>query len=472
MRRPLLAQVDEATALNALRGRTVNYDPARAPMDGRPAGHWHVDADDTVIGLELPGDPVPGGPWETACLLVRQYEFAEPRILRAAYRGDDELAGRYMLLEGRFFGLRFYLGVRVDSVTDTTRDGSSGPERVWGWSYLTLQGHLEQGRLSYEVIKNLASGQVTFRVAGYSRRAPIPNPLIRLGFVLFGRWTQRRFYRAIQARLRRLIRDAQHGEPLPRPEARPDGIVIAPSGAGAHPLERLARGSLHPGRLGATAAASVKPAAAGSANVLTVGDPGRSTAMAGSGPVSSKQARSPASGRGSVTQGTQGPDLIGIYLNDHLAGATGGTELARRAAAATGSTAAAGSLRRFATEVAQDRAALLRIMATLGVPVRRYKVYAAWIGEKAGRLKFNGHLTSRSPLSGLEELEMLRLGVEGKAAGWRTLRALADTDARLDPHQLDGLIERARSQSGLLEELRIQAAADVIATHGRANSAE
>jgi hypothetical protein len=64
-------------------------------------------------------------------------------------------------------------------------------------------------------------------------------------------------------------------------------------------------------------------------------------------------------------------------------------------------------------------------MAALGISVRHYKVYAAWIGEKVGRLKFNGHLTSRSPLSGLEELEMLRLGVEGKAAGWRTLRTLA-----------------------------------------------
>lgn len=32
---------------------------------------------------------------------------------------------------------------------------------------------------------------------------------------------------------------------------------------------------------------------------------------------------------------------------------------------------------------------------------------------------------------------MLRLGVEGKATGWRTLRAQADTDARLDAEQLD-----------------------------------
>jgi len=160
------------------------------------------------------------------------------------------------------------------------------------------------------------------------------------------------------------------------------------------------------------------------------------------------------------------PDLLGIYLNDHLAGATGGTQLARRAAAAAGSTAASGDLRRFAAEVAQDRATLLQIMVALGIPVRRYKVYAALIGEKAGRLKLNGHLTSRSPLSSLEELEMLRLGVEGKAAGWRTLRVLAGQDPRLDPGQLDELIARAQRQSGLLEELRIRAAADVIAARG------
>jgi hypothetical protein len=158
-----------------------------------------------------------------------------------------------------------------------------------------------------------------------------------------------------------------------------------------------------------------------------------------------------------------GPDLLGIYLNDHLAGATGGTQLARRAAGGAGGTAASGALRRFAAEVAQDRATLLQVMLALGIPVRRYKVYAAWIGEKAGRLKFNGHLTSRSPLSSLEELEMLRLGVEGKAAGWRTLRVLAGPDPRLDPGQLDELIARAQRQSGLLEELRVRAAADVIA---------
>ena len=242
--RQLFAPVDEAAALDGLRLLAINYDPARAPEDGQAEGHWHVDSGDTVIGSEPPGPPVPGGAWETGCTLVREYEFAEPSILRAVYRRGSALAGRDMLLEGRFFGLRFYLGVRVTEVIDETRDA----ERIWGWSYQTLEGHLEQGRLRYEVIKNLATGQVSFRVSGYSRMAPIPSPVVRLGFLLFGRWTQRRFYQAVQRRMRCLVQAALRGEPLPAPAARPDGLVLAPSGTSPHPLERLARPWLHPGR--------------------------------------------------------------------------------------------------------------------------------------------------------------------------------------------------------------------------------
>jgi hypothetical protein len=101
-------------------------------------------------------------------------------------------------------------------------------------------------------------------------------------------------------------------------------------------------------------------------------------------------------------------------------------------------------------------------MAVLGMPVRRYKVGVAWAAEKAGRLKLNGSLLSRSPLSNLEELEMLRLGVEGKAAGWRTLRELADADSRLNRDLLGDLMARAREQASLLEELRVRAAAGLV----------
>jgi hypothetical protein len=165
-------------------------------------------------------------------------------------------------------------------------------------------------------------------------------------------------------------------------------------------------------------------------------------------------------------RGAAGPELLGIYLNDHLAGATAGVELARRMARSHTGPGAGRPMQRLAGEIAQDRSALREIMAGLGVPARAYKIGAGWTGEKAGRLKLTGRLRSRSPLSNLEELEMLRLGVEGKAAGWRTLRALADADQRLDAARLDDLMARARRQADLLEELRVRAAGEIIAMRG------
>ena len=55
----------------------------------------------------------------------------------------------------------------------------------------------------------------------------------------------------------------------------------------------------------------------------------------------------------------------------------------------------------------------------------------------------------------------MRLGVEGKAAGWRTLRELAESDERLDAGRLDALLERARGQASLLEKLRVRRAAEL-----------
>ena len=64
--------------------------------------------------------------------------------------------------------------------------------------------------------------------------------------------------------------------------------------------------------------------------------------------------------------------MLGIYLNDHLAGATAGTELAHRTARSRRDAENGSTLRRLAAEIAQDRAALLDIMAALGIRVRRY----------------------------------------------------------------------------------------------------
>jgi hypothetical protein len=151
------------------------------------------------------------------------------------------------------------------------------------------------------------------------------------------------------------------------------------------------------------------------------------------------------------------PTMLSIYLNDHLAGATMGVELIHRAANNQRSEPWGPLLARLATEIAEDRGALLDIMRVLQIPTRTYKVYAGWIAEKAGRVKLNGHLLSRSPLSSITELEGMRLGVEGKASAWRTLRTLAEHDRRLDPARLDELLARATRQAEQLETARVQA---------------
>ena len=152
--------------------------------------------------------------------------------------------------------------------------------------------------------------------------------------------------------------------------------------------------------------------------------------------------------------------LLGIYLNDHYAGATAGLALFRRAAGAQAGTPAGAELQRLAGEVAEDRAALRALLDRLGVPVQRSKVLSGWVLEKAARLKPNGRAVRRSPLSSLVELEALVLGVQGKGAGFAALRA-ADLPGQ-DPAELDRLIAQAERQAEALERLRRQVAAEVL----------
>ncbi|MBO8193472.1 DUF1990 family protein [Streptomyces oryzae] len=226
-----LYRAPAVAALHALADRKVNYGP---PTGGRlPTwdSRWHIDSLCRPLAREPAGDPVRGGPWEIACRLVRDYQFAEPSILRALYRTDTALLGRDMLLEGRFAGLRFDMGVRVTSVIDGTHGSGDAESRVWGWAYRTLQGHLEQGELTYKVVKRLRTGAVEFRITGYSRRAPMSNLVVRAGFALFGRPTQHRFYRASAGRLRRLLHAELTGAPPPAVATLPgyDNVALAPT---------------------------------------------------------------------------------------------------------------------------------------------------------------------------------------------------------------------------------------------------
>jgi hypothetical protein len=150
--------------------------------------------------------------------------------------------------------------------------------------------------------------------------------------------------------------------------------------------------------------------------------------------------------------------LLALYLNDHLAGATGGTALARRLARNHRGTDLERPTADLVDQVAADRTALLQIMRSLDIRPRRLKSALAVLAERAGRLKLNGSLVRRSPLSSVIEFEAMHLGVEGKIDGWQALRQIVDQEPRLDSNQLDELLDRARQQSDSLQKLRLRAA--------------
>jgi hypothetical protein len=155
-------------------------------------------------------------------------------------------------------------------------------------------------------------------------------------------------------------------------------------------------------------------------------------------------------------------DRLTIYLQDHLAGATGGLDLARRLTAENEGTEYGPPLKQLAQQIAEDRQELEDMMTRLGVRPDRIKNSAAWALEKVGRLKPNGSLLAYSPLSRVVELEALSTGVLGKLRGWNGLRVIAPRRSELDPERLDRLIGRAESQLDTLAELHRKAADEAL----------
>jgi hypothetical protein len=150
-------------------------------------------------------------------------------------------------------------------------------------------------------------------------------------------------------------------------------------------------------------------------------------------------------------------ERLANYLNDHLAGATAGVELARRLRTSNEDDREFGpALVEICAEIEADRETLKAVMGRLGVGESKLKPAAAVLGERLGRLKPNGQLWGYSPLSRLDELELLQVGVAGKRRLWRALEHTHADD--LSGFELSALVERATGQLRRLEALHLKAA--------------
>ncbi len=209
--------------------------PRTAPRSVRDAegSAWRHKFSTSVIALEPPGKPTPGGPFERARALVERYAFSEPRIATGHFDAEQPLLGRYMLLELKPLVVHYLCGVVVGAV----RDEPSAEQTVFGFRYDTLLGHIEAGWEWFLLTKAHATGCVEFRIEAAWRPGQFPNAWSRIGFLALGRRYQRAWHRRAHERLRIMLGSRD----LP-------------------PLER-GHGLLHEGRprieaLSATAAAS------------------------------------------------------------------------------------------------------------------------------------------------------------------------------------------------------------------------
>lgn len=155
-------------------------------------------------------------------------------------------------------------------------------------------------------------------------------------------------------------------------------------------------------------------------------------------------------------------DPLNLYLIDHLTAATGGLRLAERARDAHGKSDPGlhALLTSVTEEIREDRAELRRIVRLAGATPDPVKLVAAVAGELVGRLKLNGRLVRRSPLSSVVELEGLAIAIQGKRCGWVAVATLEDT--RFAGVDFERLIRRADDQYERIEAARRRVAVAVL----------
>jgi hypothetical protein len=148
---------------------------------------------------------------------------------------------------------------------------------------------------------------------------------------------------------------------------------------------------------------------------------------------------------------------MGLYLNDHLAGAMLGSELAAQIRDRHQGTPLGELMTSIAAAIEEDRQTLLDLVERMDVSRNPVKQATGWIAEKASRVKFSGLGSGEPELGAFMALETIALGVAGKRSLWTALKEVAGKYPELASTDLDRLIERAESQHGSLERERLAA---------------
>ena len=108
-------------------------------------------------------------------------------------------------------------------------------------------------------------------------------------------------------------------------------------------------------------------------------------------------------------------ELLGVYLNDHLAGSSAGLELAEKLRDNNQGSELGDVMAALHLEIEQDRKTLEELMGRLEVTRHPVKDAAGWVLERLSRLRLNPVLTGSADLTRLLETEVLSRGIADRA---------------------------------------------------------
>lgn len=150
--------------------------------------------------------------------------------------------------------------------------------------------------------------------------------------------------------------------------------------------------------------------------------------------------------------------LLGLYLADHLTGAQAGMQRVERMASSYQDTPIFDDIAVLADEIRSEYQYLAETIDTLGLSRRRWRQFLSGLVERAGRLKLNGRVTRRSPMTLLLETELMRSAVVGKRGVWQTLAEIGP-ELGLDPSLPRKLVGNVSTQLERLERIHDHARA-------------
>jgi uncharacterized protein with von Willebrand factor type A (vWA) domain len=98
-----------------------------------------------------------------------------------------------------------------------------------------------------------------------------------------------------------------------------------------------------------------------------------------------------------------------VYLNDHLAGAMFGSDLASQIKSQSEGTKPATRAGELATQIEEDQQTLSDLMQRMGITKNPVKQATTWLAEKVSRVKLTGLSSGESELRLFMALETLSL---------------------------------------------------------------